>query len=318
MILNAIKEAIENANSVIIFTHENPDGDAVGSSLAFYKFVKDLGKDVEIVIPQFPKVYKYLPWLDEIKTESSKEKYDVAIALDCGDIKRLDDPSESFIKSELRINIDHHTSNGMFGDLNYVDPISPAASQIVTKMLHYYNYEISKDVASCLITGIITDTGGFKYEGVTSETFIIASEFLEMGVNISQIFKEALSNISMEKFEARKLSQDRLEFYENGQIAYTYMTKEDMDRLNVVPADLEGIVENGRDIEGVEVSIFLYETDKGFKGSFRSNNYVNVADLCLLFNGGGHVRAAGCTMQHPLEECKEKVLNATIQALKNK
>lgn len=313
MILDAIKEAVENANSIIIFTHENPDGDAVGSSLAFYQYVKDLGKDVEIIVPHFPKVYEYLPKYNEIKTEPSKEKYDVAIALDCGDIKRLDDPNEVFLKSEIKINIDHHTSNGMFADLNYVDPISPAASQIVTKMFQYYKYEISKDVATCLITGIITDTGGFRYDGVTSETFMIAADFLELGVNISKIFKEALCNISMEKFEAKKLAQDRLEFIENGKIAYTYLTKEDMDRLNVVPADLEGIVENGRDIEGVEVSIFLYETDKGFKGSFRSNNYVNVADLCLLFNGGGHVRAAGCTLPYSLEECKEKVLNATIK-----
>lgn len=316
MILDAIKETVENAKNIVIFTHENPDGDAVGSALAFYRFVKDLGKDAEIIVPHFPKVYKYLPGFKEVKLEPSKEKYDVAIALDCGDIKRLDDPKETFLKAKTRINIDHHTSNGMFADLNYVDPIAPAASQIITKMFQYYEYKITKDVATCLITGIITDTGGFKYEGVTSETFMIASEFIELGVNISKIFKDALSSISMEKFKARKLAQDRLEFLEKGKIAYTYMTREDMEKLNVGTADLEGIVENGRDIEGVEVSIFLYETEKGFKGSFRSNNYVNVADLCLLFNGGGHVRAAGCTLQYPLEECKARVLEATKKELK--
>lgn len=316
MILEAIKEALDNARSVVIFAHENPDGDAVGSALAFYKFVKDLGKDVDVIIPNFPKIYQYLPWIDEIKTEVSREKYDVAVALDCGDIKRLDDPAETFNKSEMRINIDHHTSNGMFGDLNYVDPIAPAVSQIVTKMFQYYNYDMDIDVGTCLITGIITDTGGFQYESVTSETFMIASEFLESGVNIAKVYKKAMNTISMEKFEARKLAQDRLEFIENGQIAYTYMTKEDMERLHIVPADLEGIVENGRDIEGVEISIFIYETDKGFKGSLRSNEYVNVADICLLFNGGGHIRAAGCTMQYPLEECKEKLISEAKKFLK--
>ena len=122
----------------------------------------------------------------------------------------------------------------MFADLNYVDPISPAASQIVTKMFQYYKYEISKDVATCLITGIITDTGGFKYDGVTSETFEIASEFLDNGVNISRIYKDSLSNVSREKFEARKLAASRIEFLENNQITYTYITKSDMEKLHVL------------------------------------------------------------------------------------
>lgn len=316
MILDSIKEAIEQAGSVVIFAHENPDGDAVGSALAFYKFVKDMGKDVEVIIPNYPKVYEFLPFRDEAKTEGSKEKYDLSIALDCGDIKRLDDPQGLFQKADVMINIDHHTSNGMFGDLNYVDPVSPAVCQIVTKLFQYYKYPISVDVGTCLIAGIITDTGGFQYEGVTSETFMIASEFLELGVNIPAIYKDALNCISMKKFKARKLAQDRLEFLYDGQVAYTYMTKKDMEELQIVQADLEGIVENGRDVEGVEISIFLYETDKGFKGSLRSNKYVNVSDICLLFNGGGHIRAAGCTLTYPLEECKERLLTEAKRALK--
>ena len=316
MILDTIKEAIENAKDIIILTHENPDGDAVGSALAFYRFVKDLGKHVDVIVPNFPKVYEFLPGKNEIKESPAKEKYDLAIALDCGDIKRLDDPEGSFVKAETRINIDHHTSNGMFGDLNYVDPIAPAVCQIITKIFQYYKYEISIDVGTCLITGIITDTGGFQYDSVTSETFMIASEFVELGVNIAKIYKKSMNTISMGKFNARKLAQDRLEFLEDGKIAFTYMTAEDMKNLSITSADLEGIVENGRDVEGVEISIFLYETEKGVKGSLRSNEYVNVSDICLLFNGGGHIRAAGCTMQYPLEECKERMLSQAKRFLK--
>lgn len=316
MTLDDIKDVIKKSNTIVVFTHENPDGDAIGSCLAMYMVLKEMGKQVDIVIPKFPKTFKFLPSSDEVVTEPSLDKYDLGIALDCADIKRLDDPTETFLKCETRVNIDHHTSNGMFGDLNFVNPVAPSCAQIVTSILQYYKIDITNDVATCLITGIITDTGGFRYEGVTSETFEIASSFLENGVNISRVYKESLSNISREKFEARKLAANRIEFLEDGKIAYTYMTKEDMNNLNVARSDLEGIVENGRDVEGVEVSIFLYETDKGYKASLRSNSYVNVSDVCLLFNGGGHIRAAGCTLACPLDEAKSKILKEIKRVLK--
>jgi len=316
MTLDDIKDEIDNSKSVVIFAHEKPDGDAIGTSLAFYIALKNIGKNVELIIPHFPESYKFLPCSNEAKEEPSLDKYDLAIALDCGDIKRLDDPKETFIKSETRVNIDHHTSNGMFGDLNFVNPVSPACAQIVTTMFKYYKYEVTKEIAECLITGIITDTGGFKYDGVTSETFEIASEFLEKGVKISKIYKESLSNISRGKFEARKLAANRIEFLEDGKITYTYITKKDMADLGIDQNDLDGIVENGRDVQGVEISIFLYETDKGFKASLRSNNYVNVSDICLLFNGGGHIKAAGCSLPYSLEESKERILSQAKRFLK--
>ena len=316
MTLDDIKEAIDNANSIVIFAHEKPDGDAIGSSLAFYIAMKKLGKTVDVIIPNFPNDFKFLPYSKEAKTKPSLRQYDLAIAVDCGDIKRLDDPEETYTKTKTRINIDHHISNVMFGDLNYVDPVSPACCQIITGIFKYYKYEIDKDMAICLMTGIITDTGGFKYDTVTSETFEIASEFLGMGVNISKIYKSSLCNVSKEKFNVRNLAADRIEFFENDKISFTYITKEDMEKLNVDKNDLDGIVENGRDIEGVEISIFIYESENGFKVSLRSNNYVNVSDICLLFNGGGHMRAAGCSMQYSLEECKERILNASKRFLK--
>ena len=183
-------------------------------------------------------------------------------------------------------------------------------------MFKYFKFEITQEIATCLITGIITDTGGFKYDGVTSETFEIASEFLDKGVKISKIYKDALCNVSRGEFEVRKLAANRLEFLEDGKITYTYITKEDMAKLNIDQNDLNGIVENGRDVQGVELSIFLYETDKGFKASLRSNNYVNVSDLCILFNGGGHIKAAGCTLPYPLEEAKERILTQAKRFLK--
>ncbi len=287
-----------------------------GSSLATYILLKQMGKSVDVVSSIFPRTYNFLPHVDDTIREGKLEKYDLAIALDCADMKRIDDPTNCFEKAKVRINIDHHIANSMFGDYNFVDPVSPACAQILTMILEYLKVDIDKDIATCLLTGIITDTGGFRYEGVSSDTFEYVSKFLEKGVNLSKIYKQSMQCISRPRFEIRKLAQNRLEFLEDGKIAYTYITKEDMEELGVLQSELDGIVENGRDIEGVEVSIFLYEKDNGFKASLRSNDYVNVADVCLLFNGGGHIKAAGANLPYSLEESKERIVNQTKKFLK--
>ena len=316
MTLDNILEEIKKAEKIVILTHEHPDGDAIGSSLAMYHALKAFGKNPDVIIPVHSKVFNCLPGVEDIKTDSNIENYDLAISLDCATIKMLNGFVNYFENAKVKVCIDHHSTNTMFGDYNYVNPAAPACAQILLVILEYFGIEMTKEIGTCILTGIITDTGGFRYEGVTSETFEIASSFLEKGINISKIYKDSVSNISREKFEARKLAANRIEFLEDGKIAYTYMTREDMINLNVARSDLEGIVENGRDVEGVEVSVFLYETDKGYKASLRSNSYVNVSDVCLLFNGGGHVRAAGCTLACPLDEAKSKILKEIRRVLK--
>ena len=313
--MNDILDLIKKSNSVLLLAHENPDGDAVGSSLAAYLVLKKLGKNVDVVSSIYPRTYTFLPHCDETVREAKNEKYDLAISLDCSDIKRLDDPTDAFEKASVKVNVDHHSSNAMFGDYNYVDPVSPACAQILTLILDYYNIDIDKEIATCLLNAIITDTGGFRYEGVSPDTFEYVSKFLEKGVNLSKIYKQAMQTISRPRFEIRNLAADRVEFLEDGKIAYTYVTKKDMDKFGVLRSELDGIVENGRDVEGVEVSIFLYEIEEGFKASLRSNDYVNVADVCLLFNGGGHIKAAGATLPYSLEEAKERIVAAVKNAL---
>lgn len=288
-----------------------------GSSLALYIMLKRLKKEVDIIIPNYPKTYKYLPCVDEIKTEAKKDRiYDLAIALDCGDIKRLDDPNENYDLAKVTINIDHHSSNSMFADYNFVDPVAPACSQILTSIFNQIGIEINKEIGTCLLTGIITDTGGLRYEGVTSETYEFVADILKKGVKVSKVYKQAFAAISRNKFEARRLTMERLEFLENGKVTFTYITKEDMQNIGIGTNELEGIVENGRDIEGVEVSVFLYEKENCFKASLRSNEYVNCADICLLFGGGGHIKASGCTLPYKFEEAKEKILSAVKRYIK--
>ena len=306
--LDNILEEINKAESIVILTHENPDGDAIGSGLALYNSLIDMGKNPDIIIPEYSRTFEFLPGTDKIKKESDIEKYDLAISVDCATIKMLNGFAKYFENAKVKISIDHHSSNTMFGDLNYVSPDAPACAQILLVILEYFKIEITKEIGTCILTGIITDTGGFKYSSVNSETFEFAAWLLNKGVNVSKIYRRVLQIKTRANFELNRIASNRLEFFEDGKIAFTYITKEDEVSVNAENGDHEGIVETGRDIEGVEVSIFIRETDKGLKISMRSNDYVNVSDVCLLLGGGGHVHAAGASFNGTIDQAKEKIL----------
>lgn len=313
MTIDNIKEEIEKAKDIVILTHESPDGDAVGSALAMYLTLKKLGKEVDVIIPEYSNVFKFLPGAEEIKKEGKEEPYDLAISVDVTGIGRLNGFAKYFEDAKVKIQIDHHQVNEMFADYNFVNPASPACAQNLIFIIEQLGVEIDKEIGTCLLTGIITDTGGFKYEGVSAETFEFTSWLLAKGVNVSEVYKKVLQTKTRSNFELRKLIMDRMEFLCDNKVTFTYITQEDLNKVNAEEGDHEGLVEVGRDIEGVEVSIFLRETEKGFKASLRSNNYVNVSDVCIAFNGGGHIRAAGCNVSGTLEECKEKVVNEVIK-----
>ena len=317
MTLDNILEEINNANSIVILTHENPDGDAVGSSLALYHALKAYGKNVEIIIPEYSRTFNFLPGTNEIKKEGTYENYDLAISLDCASMNMLNGYVKYFENAKTRVVIDHHGTNSMYGDLNFVNPDSPACAQILVVVLNYFKMEITKEIGTCILAGIITDTGGFKYSGVTAETFEFVAWLLNKGVNVSSVYRKVLQVRTKENFELNRIASNRLEFLEDGKIAFTYITRDDEESVNAETGDHEGIVDIGRDIEGVEVSIFIRETKtKGVKISLRSSEYVNVSDIALLFGGGGHPRAAGCNMQATIQQAKERIVNEVKANLK--
>lgn len=319
MTLDEIFKEINNANSIVILTHESPDGDAIGSSLAMKLALESIGKKPDVIIPEYSRLFKFLPGTDDVIEDSDVSKYDLAISLDCANFKRLT-KNKHFENAKKTIVIDHHGSNNMYGDLNYVNPVSPACCEILIGMFEYFGIEITKDIGSCIIAGIITDTGGFQYQSTTSETFEFASELLRKGVNISQIYTRVLQTVTKPNFELKKRVINRMEILENGRVTFTYITKKDEEEVKAEPGDHEGLVEIGRNIEDVEVAIFIRENnedgEEAYKVSMRSSEYVNVSDVCLMFGGGGHPRAAGALIKGNVETVKNKILSEVRKYLK--
>ena len=310
MTLDDILSEINKAETIVVLAHENPDGDAIGSSVGVCLALQNMGKTAEVLMNEYPANFSFLPGIENIKNKPSLEKYDMAIVVDCPDISRVyKDYIPCFEKAKTTVEFDHHRKNAMFADYNIVNHVSPACAQILVSSFEYLNIEITKDIATNFLTGIITDTGGFKNSGVTTETFEFAGWALSKGINLPNVYRESMLVTSRTKFEAEKIAMQRLEFFENGKIAFTYMTKEDDKSIGVKAGDHDGIVEIGRNIKDVEVSIFLYQRDDGsFKGSLRSNDYVDVADVCMMFGGGGHIKAAGCTLEMKLEDAKKVII----------
>ena len=314
MTVDDISKQIKNAQTFLILSHENPDGDAIGSSLAMALALKNMGKDVELLVKEYPANFSFLPGIDMIKVEPTKNEYDVGIAVDCPDTKRFNNEYvDVYETAKIKIQFDHHNKNTMFADYNFVNPVSPACCQVLATVFDYMGIEKTKDIIMCLLTGIITDTGGFKNKNTTADSFEFASFALSSGINVSNLYRKVLMSMTKEKFEAEKIAMQRMEFFGDGKICFTYITNEDKEKIGVKVGDLDGIVEKGRNIQGVEVSVFIYERENDFKISLRANDYVDVSEICVLFGGGGHIRAAGCNIATTLEDAKNKIITEVLK-----
>lgn len=315
-VLEKIKESIERAHNVLILTHENPDGDAIGSSLAFMHALKKLGKEVTVLIPSINNMYSFLPGFEEIKHEIENiEAFDLCIALDSSDSERLFICKPYFEKIEHTIVIDHHITNQNFGDVNYVNALASSTCQNLIVVLATLDIAINKDMAECIYTGILTDTGGFRYN-TQSETFEFAAMLLETGIDISKIYRIVFDTVTEKRTRLLSRALDRLEILEDGKIAFTYITTQDVNDLQSEDGDHENIVNYGRNVEGVEVSIFAREKDGKYKISLRANEYVDVSQIASKYAGGGHLRAAGLEMSMPLEQVKQTLVEEIKKQLK--
>ena len=314
-VLEQIKELIQKAKKILIVTHENPDGDAIGSSLGFMNGLKKLSKEVDVVIPEINEMYSFLPGFDLLKQTANAEDYDLCISLDSSDLERLGACKSLFEKIENTIVIDHHITNQNFGDVNYVNAVASSTCQNIIVILAALDIAINKDMATCIYSGILTDTGGFRFN-VQPETFEFAGMLLETGIDLARIYKRLFDETTIARTKLLGRALNNLEILEAGKVAFTYITANDMQELNNQDGDQENIVNYGRNITGVEVSVFIREKDGKYKASLRSNEYVDVSSIATMFSGGGHSKAAGFEISGTLENVKETILSEIRKQLK--
>ena len=295
--MTKLETMIDQAGKIVILGHVNPDGDCVGSCLAVYNYIKewDSTKAVTVRLERAPSKFSYLSGFDAIETEAGEETYDLCICLDSSDEERLGDFKSCFDRSAKTICIDHHITNRGYAKENVIDGHASSACEVVYGQLD--ESRISKCVAECIYTGIIHDTGVFKYSNTSRKTMEIAGKMMEKGIDFGTIIDGSFYKKTY--MQSQILGRALLESitFLDGRCIFSVVRKKDMDFYGVDKSDLDGIVDQLRVIDGIECAIFLYETGiHQFKVSLRSNSIVDVSRIAAYFGGGGHVRAAGCTM----------------------
>ena len=295
--MTKLETMIDQAGKIVILGHVNPDGDCVGSCLAVYNYIKewDSTKAVTVRLERAPSKFSYLSGFAAIETEAGEEAYDLCICLDSSDEERLGDFKSCFDRSAKTICIDHHITNRSYAQENVIDGHASSACEVVYGQLD--ESRISKHVAECIYTGIIHDTGVFKYSNTSRKTMEIAGKMMEKGIDFGTIIDGSFYKKTY--MQSQILGRALLESitFLDGRCIFSVVRKKDMDFYGVDKSDLDGIVDQLRVIDGIECAIFLYETGiHQFKVSLRSNSIVDVSRIAAYFGGGGHVRAAGCTM----------------------
>ncbi len=295
--MNEIISAIRGNDNFAILTHINPDGDALGSMLALNTALRALGKkSTAILLAPVPRKYAMdeLP-LDFKMYDPADRGYDCVISVDCADFGRLGE-AKSLFAEKFSINIDHHTSNNGFGNVSHV-AAEPSCGEIIYDLIHALGAQVDKKMAAALYVAISTDTGNFTYDNTVADTFERVSALVRTGIPLSRIANRLYNEKSLESTLLIGKVIGNLRLYFDAQVAITHITLGDLQDTGASPEDCETVINYARDIDTVELAVFIRQLrDKAYKVSFRSKEKVDVLEIAQRFGGGGHVRAAGCSM----------------------
>ena len=321
--IESIIKYLKGSNDDFIVTsHISPDGDNIGSTLSMYYALNKLGKNVYYVLDDNPP--QNLKFLVEnvsiLKSEEvNLENYNI-VALDCGDKNRMCLSQKLVDNAKLIISIDHHASNDYYGEFNYVDTKASSTCELVYNLLvEYEKFEdktiIDENIATCLYTGLVTDTGNFVYSSTHPSSFEMAKELLLKGAKKDTIIQKVFQSNPYNYYKLLGEALNTLDIVD-GKIA-SIMINKDMLKRNVISFnDVDGITPYTRDIEGVEVGILLKEKKENeVKVSLRSKSYIDVSKIAQSFGGGGHIRAAGCTIYSSIEDAKKQIVDAVVKVV---
>lgn len=319
--LHEIIKAFRKLDDYILATHINPDGDGIGAELALGFGLKQLGKKVVIANSDaFPENYEFLPTNGLLhKRETIKSNYNVAVSLECPGLDRVGKLKNVFLRSHKIINLDHHFSNEYFGDYNYVDDKAAAVGEQVYYILKGLGVKINLEIATCIYTSLLTDTGSFAYSNTNKRTHEIVVELLDCGVNPSEVYQNVYEVSSLGKIQLLGKALSSLQADKKRGVAWVTLLKDSFKKTGASYGDSEGIINYARSIKGVNVAISFTELENGrVKVSFRSKrDDIDVNKLALTFKGGGHKRASGAVLEGSMKQVKEKVLKKVFETVKN-
>lgn len=312
MVAEVLKN-IDRHNRFVLTSHARPDGDAVGSILACYQILQALGKNADVVLSDgVPLLYRPLPYADRVvKTSKVNGNYQAAIILECDNLQRT---RVEGLERHFLINIDHHVSGRPFANVNWIDPSACATAELIYQLACAASVKITPDIATCLYTAVLTDTGSFCFAGTSERTFALAQELVRCGADPARIAQNVYFSNPASKM--RLLGTALTSLQREGQLAWMWISREDMERCQAVEEDCEGLVNYALSISGVEVVAFFRELPDGrYRVSLRSKGTVNVSDIAGQFKGGGHQCASGCSVEGPLARATDHILTKLRSAL---
>lgn len=317
-----IEAALAGAQDILVASHARPDGDALGSTIAFGLWLKSLGKNVtawneEGVTAKF----RYLPGHEIVTVpDATPRAFDAVVALDNSVKNRLGAVWDAVSSTKLLVNIDHHVSNEGYGDLNYIDPTSPATGQVLFEFFQDRGVTITPAMAGNLFAAISTDTGSFQYRGTDARTFRAGAGLIEAGVDVAKISRQMYESQPMRRLELLRYALNQAKFDCDGHLASFSLPRSVIEEMGVLPEDNEGIIDHLRSVEGVVAAVFFEELGDGMiRISSRSKDErVDVCKICQQFGGGGHPLAAGARIRGSLAVVEEKFLEAVCHEIRNR
>ncbi|HWQ89836.1 MAG TPA: bifunctional oligoribonuclease/PAP phosphatase NrnA [Desulfitobacteriaceae bacterium] len=309
---------LKKASRVALFSHVSPDGDCIGSMLALGRALEKLQKQVYFYynVDSLPANLRFLPGAARIVSVLPAEWPEVLIFVDCTDFDRVHLSREDLPPACLVLNIDHHISNNFFGHVNCIDSKAGAAGEVMFRIINALGVELDKEIATNLYAAIVTDTGSFLYTSTTAQTHRIAAELIEQKIELSTIHSRLFDQKPLAFIKLLQRALASLQFYNDGQIALITLSNQDFQECGAGDDLSEGIVNHARSIEGVEVAILIRERDsQDIKVVFRSNSWFDCNEVAMKFQGGGHTKAAGCTLKLSLAETQTLILQAVQEVL---
>ncbi len=314
LVMNDVKEVfnlINNSQNICIAGHKAPDGDCIGSVMALYEFLKPLNKNITVCIDgKIPYNYQEFVYENILLQEYNNEEFDLLFILDCSDKDRLGKFKDVFINTKKSVCIDHHKTNNSYAHINIIDPSMSSTGELLYDVIKTSGNKISKEAATYIYLAILTDTGKFSYSNTSAETHKKTAELIELGVNVSEIDNIVYNSKPSNVVKAFIDCISTIELFYDNKLGIATISKEILEKNNVDMGDIDGVVEFIREINEVEVSCVLkeYETNNT-KVSLRSKNNIDVSSISVMFNGGGHKKAAGFEINDNIENTKKIIID---------